>query len=154
MSRPKRKLDADIIKQLATIGCTTETIAKHLQCSRDTLERRFRRELDSGKSSGQVRILNRIFQAALAGQPRAMELAAVNICHWKLRPEVTVNVLQTGGQSPDEVRGTLLALREAVRSEALREAVTPIEVEVVRGGVSINGNGNEKDQSHHCLPAG
>jgi hypothetical protein len=142
MSRPKRKLDADIIKQLATIGCTTETIAKHLQCSRDTLERRFRRELDSGKSSGQVRILSRIFRAALAGQPRAMELAAVNICHWKLRPEVTVNVLQTGGLPPEEVRSNLLALREAVRSEALREAVTRIEVEVVPGTVPTDGKNN------------
>ncbi|MBV8350674.1 MAG: hypothetical protein JOZ21_00170 [Verrucomicrobia bacterium] len=39
-------------RQMAMIGCTTEVIAQHFHCSRDTIERRFRYELDEGRSHG------------------------------------------------------------------------------------------------------
>jgi hypothetical protein len=63
----------------------------------------------------------------------------------------TVNVLQTGGQSPSEMRTSLLTLREAIRDESLRGQATPfVEVEVVRSanGASTNGQPN----GHACLP--
>jgi AraC-like DNA-binding protein len=40
----------EVVRQLAMIGCTTETIAQHFHCSRDTIENRFRYELDEGSS--------------------------------------------------------------------------------------------------------
>ena len=65
--RPLKEIDGDMLRQMAMIGCTTETIAQHFHCSRDTIERRFRWEIDEGKSAGQIRIRGKLFQAAMNG---------------------------------------------------------------------------------------
>jgi hypothetical protein len=41
-----KEIDADVVRQLSMIGCSIETIAQHFHCSRDTIERRFRYEID------------------------------------------------------------------------------------------------------------
>ena len=66
-------------------------IAQHFHCSRDTIENRFRYELDEDRSDGQVRIRGKLFQAAMNGSQRAVEVCAVNLCGWSLnKPEVSV----------------------------------------------------------------
>ena len=72
-------------------------IAQHFHCSRDTIENRFRYELDEGRSDGQVRIRGKLFQAAINGSQRALEVCAVNLCGWSLnKPEVSVTTNVTG----------------------------------------------------------
>ena len=66
-------------------------IAQHFHCSRDTIENRFRYELDEDRSDGQVRIRGKLFQAAMNGSQRAVEVCEVNLCGWSLnKPEVSV----------------------------------------------------------------
>jgi len=71
------------------IGCTIARIAEHFHCSRDVIERRFRWEIEEGKSTAEIRLKGKVFQAALDGNMRALELCLVNMCGWTLRPDVS-----------------------------------------------------------------
>jgi hypothetical protein len=98
---------------------------QHFHCSRDTIENRFRYELDEGRSDGQVRIRGELFQAAMNGSQRALEVCAVNLCGWSLnKPEVSVvtNVIQNAAprRSPEEVKAHLVELQRAVWAECDR----------------------------------
>ena len=120
--RPLKEIDGDLVRQMAMIGCTIEVIARHFHCSRDTIEKRFRYELDEGRSDGQVRIRGKLFQAAMNGSQRALEVCAVNLCGWSLnKHEVSVvtNVIQNAAprRSPEEVKAHLV---EAVWAECDR----------------------------------
>ena len=49
MARPKIDIDPVKVKQLAEIGCKVKEIAVLLECSEDTLHRRFAAELIKGR---------------------------------------------------------------------------------------------------------
>lgn len=49
MARPKLDIDPEKVALLARIGCTVEEIAAELECSKDTLERRFAAVLKTGR---------------------------------------------------------------------------------------------------------
>jgi hypothetical protein len=121
----RKEIDGDMVRQLSMIGCSIETIAQHFHCSRDTIERRFRYEIEEGKSDGQIRIRGKLFQAAMNGSQRALEVCAVNLCGWSLnRPEVSVvtNVIQNNAlrRTPEQVKAHLVELQRAVLAEARR----------------------------------
>jgi hypothetical protein len=123
--RPLKEIDGEMVRQMAMIGCTTETIAQHFHCSRDTIENRFRYELDEGKSAGQIRIRGKLFQAAMNGSQRALEVCAVNLCGMSLnKPEVQVvtSVIQNAApqRSEAEVKAHLVELQRAVWAECDR----------------------------------
>jgi hypothetical protein len=123
--RPLNEIDGDLVRQMAMIGCTIETIAQHFHCSRDTIENRFRYELDEGRSDGQLRIRGKLFQRAMDGSQRALEVCAVNLCGWSLnKPEVcvTTNVIQNAApqRSPEQVKAHLVELQRAVWAECER----------------------------------
>jgi hypothetical protein len=113
-----------MVRQLSMIGCSIETIAQHFHCHRHTIENRFRYQLDEGKSDGQIRVRGKLFQAAMNGSQRALEVCAVNLCGWSLnKPEVsfTTNVIQTGAparRSEAEMKAHLVELQRAVWAEA------------------------------------
>jgi hypothetical protein len=117
--RPKAEIDGNMVRQLAMIGCTTEVIAQHFHVCRDTIENRFRHELEEGKSDGQIRIRGKLFQAAMNGSQRALEVCAVNLCGMSLsKPEVQVvtNVIQNNQpqRTPEQVKAHLIELQKAV----------------------------------------
>ena len=123
--RSQNEIDGDLVRQMAMIGCTTEVIAQHFHCSRDTIENRFRYELDQGRSDGQLRIRSKLFEAAMNVSQRALEVCAVNLCGWSLnKPEVSVvtNVIQNAAprRSPEEVKAHLVELQRAVWAECDR----------------------------------
>ena len=124
--RPKAEIDGDVVRQLAMIGCTTEVIAQHFHVCRDTIENRFRHELEEGRSDGQIRIRGKLFQAAMNGSQRALEVCAVNLCGMSLnKPDVQVvtNVIQNNQQperSPEQVKRHLVELQRAVLEECRR----------------------------------
>jgi hypothetical protein len=91
----RKKIDPDEVRKLAMIGATIQTIADHFKCSRDTIERRFRAEIEEGRSHGRIRALGRVYQKGVVeGQMRALELYLINQCGWTLRPETIVNVTE------------------------------------------------------------
>jgi hypothetical protein len=61
--RPVRQdIDRDMIRKLAMIGCSHQEIANRVGCSRETLEQRFRSEIEEGQSDGRVQARAKIFQ--------------------------------------------------------------------------------------------
>src|SRR5438132_10766425 len=128
--RPKKEIDPEMVRKLAMIGCTIQTIAEHCHCCRDTIENRFRFEIEEGKSQAHIRILGKIFQSAMGGSQRCLELCAINLCGWSLRPETVVNVVQnvrTDTRSPEEIKAHLVELQRAVLEEARRQLPAQIE---------------------------
>jgi hypothetical protein len=120
-----KEIDGDQVRQMSMIGCSIEVIAQHFHVSRDTIERRFRWEIDEGKSAGQIRIRGKLFQAAMNGSQRALEVCAVNLCGMSLsKPEVQVvtNVIQNSQpqRSEVEVKAHLVELQRAVWAECDR----------------------------------
>jgi hypothetical protein len=115
--RPLKEIDAQLVFQMSMVGCTTQMIAVHFGCDRKTLENRFSAQLEEGRAQGQVRILGRIFHCALNGNQRCLELAAINLCHWRTRPEISVvNTLIQGvtpAQSAQETKQALIEMRAA-----------------------------------------
>jgi hypothetical protein len=51
MARPKKKVDPKMVQDLASIGCKVIEIAKLLDVSEDTLNRRFAVEIAKGKEN-------------------------------------------------------------------------------------------------------
>ena len=91
--RPRKKVDPDTVFQLACIGASISQIADdHFRVSHDTIERRFRQKFEQGKSAGQPKTLTVLYQRAMGGSMRALELFLVNKCGWSLRPDMTINV--------------------------------------------------------------
>jgi hypothetical protein len=60
------------------------------------IERRFRWEIDDGKSEAEIRLKGKVFKAAMDGNMRALGLCLINQCGWTLKPDVSVvtNVIQ------------------------------------------------------------
>ena len=122
--RPNKEIDPDMVRKLAMIGCTIQTIAEHFHCCRDTIENRFRLQIEEGKSEAHIRILGKIFQAAMGGSQRCLELCAINLCGWSLRPETVVSVVQnvrTDTRSEEETKAHLVEMQRAVLEEARRQ---------------------------------
>jgi hypothetical protein len=122
MGRPRKIVDEAKLRHLAMIGCSFEQMARHLQCSSDTLERRYRAQIEQARGDGEVQILARTFQAALAGNTRALELSLVNRCGWALRPEMVINVNQNSvSLSVEEIPAEVLARHRALLLEMARQ---------------------------------
>jgi hypothetical protein len=123
--RPTQEIDPEMVRNLAMIGATIQTIAEYVGCSRDTIENRFRPEIEEGRSNGQVRALGKVFQAAMNGQMRALELYLINQCGWTLKPETVVNVVSASSvvdnRSPEQIKAHLVEMQRAVLEEARRQ---------------------------------
>lgn len=65
--RPKLDIDARLVEQLASIGCTMSEIAAACNCSVDTLERRFAGEIEKGRENGKTRLRKKQLEVALQG---------------------------------------------------------------------------------------
>lgn len=129
-----KQLDLERLRTLAMIGTPVSKMAGLLGVSHDTLERRFREQIELARSDGESRILGKIFQLALGGNVRCLELCAINRCGWANRPEVMVNVTQNTLAVPNitaETKEKLAQLHQLIRREALLG--TPNDV---------GGNGN------------
>lgn len=67
MARPKLDIDANQVLRLAEIGTPNVDIAYVMGCSPDTIENRFRAELDKGRANGRTRLRQRQMELALEG---------------------------------------------------------------------------------------
>lgn len=64
----EKEIDGEMVKRLAGVMCTTDEIAAVLDCSRDTIERRFMPELEAGRLKGRAS-LRRLQWKAAEGNP-------------------------------------------------------------------------------------
>jgi len=64
MARPRSKVDPAMVRRLAAVGASVTTMAKILDCSTDTLHRRFASEIEKGRAEGDVVILDGLFKLA------------------------------------------------------------------------------------------
>lgn len=67
MARPKKIVDVELIKNLASIMCTVEEIASMVGVSVDTLERRFADVIKQGKSNGKASLRRLQWKIAQSG---------------------------------------------------------------------------------------
>ncbi len=62
-------INPEQVEELARIGCTIEEIAGVFKCSRDTIEKRFRNEIDAGKAHMRCGLRKAQLRVALEGNP-------------------------------------------------------------------------------------
>lgn len=67
MARPRKKIDAAQVEQLAAIDCSYEEMGAVLGCSPDTLQRRFAAVIERGRANGRASLKRRQFKAAMDG---------------------------------------------------------------------------------------
>lgn len=65
--RPKLKIDPKLVESLAHIGCTTPEIAAIVDCSEDTLERRFAGVMRKGRHNMKSSLRRMQYKSAEAG---------------------------------------------------------------------------------------
>jgi hypothetical protein len=67
MARPRLELDEDQIEKLAAIMCTMEEIASVVECSVDTLERRYAEVIKRGRERGKMSLKRKQYETAMKG---------------------------------------------------------------------------------------
>tara|TARA_B110000438_G_scaffold303605_1_gene365923 strand:- start:3036 stop:3452 length:417 start_codon:yes stop_codon:yes gene_type:complete len=67
MSRPRKQIDGEQVRKLAALHCTVDEIADILECSRDTLYRHHKEELEKGRAEGKMRLRTMQFKSASNG---------------------------------------------------------------------------------------
>lgn len=67
MARPPKQVDAEVVRKLAQIHCTTEEIASVCGVSKDTIERRFMDILQDGRAKGRASLRRLQWDAAQKG---------------------------------------------------------------------------------------
>lgn len=66
-TRPLKKIDERQVKELASIQCTMIEMAAVLDCSVDTLERRFADVIKNAREMGKASLKRKQFQVAMSG---------------------------------------------------------------------------------------
>ena len=69
MARPKKDVDAEQVRKLAAIDCSLAEIASVVNCSVDTLERRFAEVIKRGREEGCASLKRKQFEVAQSGNP-------------------------------------------------------------------------------------
>lgn len=72
MARPRKKIDANQVEALAGINCTVAEIASVLQCSKDTLERRYAANIKKGRDQGRSSLRRMMWEKAKTGNVTMM----------------------------------------------------------------------------------
>jgi hypothetical protein len=72
MARPLIEIDAQEVLKLAQLGCKTEEIADFLECSVDTVDRRFAEELSKGRADLKMSLRRMQIQSAQKGNVAMM----------------------------------------------------------------------------------
>lgn len=67
--RPPKDIDPEQVMRLAALGVPMVDIAFVVGCSVDTLERRFRDEIEEGRANGRTRLRQKQLEVALSGNP-------------------------------------------------------------------------------------
>ena len=74
VGRPKAKVDVDILKNLASIGCPTYEIASVLNVSARTLKRNFAEIIDQYKERGKASLRKKMYDKAVKKDNTMMQI--------------------------------------------------------------------------------
>lgn len=69
MPRPRKKVDTEKLKQLAALGLSSGEMAAVLDCSIDTLERRYRKAMETGRQMRNASLRRKQYEKAMSGNP-------------------------------------------------------------------------------------
>ena len=67
MARPLKEIDPNLVEKLARIGCSLGEIATIVECSEDTLERRFADDMRKGRDTLKMRLRRKQVLVAMRG---------------------------------------------------------------------------------------
>jgi hypothetical protein len=67
MARPRKKIDRELVEALAAIGCKVTEIAAVLNCSTDTLHKRFAVNIAKGGERLKISLRRMQYQSAMNG---------------------------------------------------------------------------------------
>jgi hypothetical protein len=69
MARPPKPINQDQLKKLAAIGLSNAEVAAVLDCSPDTIERRYHNLLEWGREHRNASLRRKQFEVAMSGHP-------------------------------------------------------------------------------------
>ena len=69
MGRKPKPIDPDQVKKLASIGLSNAEIGAVIDCSPDTIERRFKGMMKAGREHRNASVRRKQFEVAIAGNP-------------------------------------------------------------------------------------
>lgn len=72
MARPKKKIDIEMVRKLASIMCTYEEIAAMMNVSHDTIERRFASVVKEARKRGIASLRRKQYEVAMGGNVTAL----------------------------------------------------------------------------------
>lgn len=132
MAPPKKEIDEEQVRGLASIMCTNEEIAMILRCSSDTLTRRFAEAINEGRNHATASLKRKLFEKAREGHFGALVWLTKNYCgmsdHFK---GVIETPLPPGQES--KLDAALEAVNALVQSvKEFKEAPTPPSTTMLR----------------------
>ena len=120
MARPKKVIDETQVIELAKLGCTQEEIACVLQCSVDTLDRRFAETMKRGMAELKVSLRRMQVKSAEGGNVTAQIWLGKNL----------LGQSEYGSGTGDAKEATLRGVAAALVSIAGAGRATPGDNEV------------------------
>ena len=67
MARPQKQIDEKQVEQLAAINCSLAEMAAVLDCSVDTLDRRFAEVIKKGRAAGRMSLKRKQYEVGMKG---------------------------------------------------------------------------------------
>ena len=74
MGRPKKKIDPERVKMLASFGCTYTEIAKYFECDESTIRKRFKAKVEAGKEEMKFALRRAMWVSAMENNSIAMQI--------------------------------------------------------------------------------
>lgn len=102
MGEPRIEIDPEQVEKLASLHCTVQEIADFFECSRDTIERRFRVQIQKGRASGKITLRRKQWQAAEKGNVSMLIWLGKNILGQKDKSDEEIEAManQAGAVVP------------------------------------------------------
>lgn len=125
MSRPFLKLDENLIKELAGIGCTTPEIASILNCGKDTIERNYAHCLEAGRANVRMSIRREQYHVAMdrehKGQVTMLVWLGKILCdQWEVKSFLS--------KLPSELLRDEIERRDAENADEAKPAIPAIDL--------------------------
>jgi hypothetical protein len=89
MARPKKEISPEQVERFAAIGCTDEEIGVALNCSSDTLTRRFAESLKRGREACKTSLRRMQWKSAKAGNVTMQIWLGKQLLEQKDRNDIT-----------------------------------------------------------------
>jgi len=138
MGRPRKKIDQKQVEMLASIQCSYEEMGAVLDCSPDTLERRFAGVIKKARETGKSSLKRRQFTLAMAGNATMLIWLGKIVLGQR---ETMSHELSGPGGAPIPIEVDDVRSRIAGRIAGLASRIAPAVVNDTNGS---NGNGKHR----------